>query len=205
MPSFMSPRGLLLIGDGLGDRPCPELEGLTPLEAASTPTLDRLAREGECGLMDPIAPGIRGGSDTGHLSILGYDPLVCYTGRGPFEAMGIGLDVRGGDLSFRCNFATVDDRMVVLDRRAGRITEGTRELAAAIDEPQFEDVTCLFKESIAHRAALVMRGPGLGVEVSDVDPHVEGVPIHTAEPLDPRRRSEREVGARAKRFRTALL
>jgi 2,3-bisphosphoglycerate-independent phosphoglycerate mutase len=185
MPSFMNPRGLLLIADGLGDRPVPELGGLTPLEAASTPTLDRLAREGECGLMDPIAPGVRGGSDTGHLSILGYDPLVHYTGRGPFEAMGIGLDVRGGDLSFRCNFATVDDRMVVLDRRAGRITEGTRELAAALDAPQFEDVQCFFKESIAHRAALVLRGPGLGVRLSDVDPHAEGVPIHTAEPLDP--------------------
>jgi 2,3-bisphosphoglycerate-independent phosphoglycerate mutase len=185
MPSFMNPRGLLLIGDGLGDRPVPEFDGLTPLEAANTPVLDRLAREGECGLMDPIAPGIRGGSDTGHLSILGYDPLVHYTGRGPFEAMGIGLDVRGGDLSFRCNFATVDDRMVVVDRRAGRITEGTRELAAALDGMQIEGVTCLFKESVAHRAALVLRGPGLGARLSDVDPHADGVPIHTAEPLDP--------------------
>ena len=82
--------GLLLIADSLGDRHVPELEGKTPLEAARTPTLDRLAAEGECGLMDPIAPGIRGGSDTGHLAILGYDPYTHYPGRGPFEAMGIG-------------------------------------------------------------------------------------------------------------------
>lgn len=185
MASLKTPRGLLLIGDGLGDRPCPELSGKTPLEAASTPTLDRLAREGECGLMDPIAPGIRGGSDTGHLSILGYDPFRYYTGRGPFEAMGIGLDVRGGDLSFRCNFSTVDDGMVVRDRRAGRITEGTAALAAALDGMQIEDVTCYFKESIAHRAALVLRGPGLGAGVSDVDPHAEGEVIHEAHAVDP--------------------
>jgi 2,3-bisphosphoglycerate-independent phosphoglycerate mutase len=185
MPDFRSPRGLLLIGDGLGDRLCPELGGRTPLEAAATSTLDRLAREGECGMMDPIAPGIRGGSDTGHLSILGYDPLQYYTGRGPFEAMGIGLDVRGGDLSFRCNFATVDDSRIVRDRRAGRITEGTPELAAALDGMRIEDVTCLFKESVAHRAALVLRGPGLGPHVSDVDPHAEGVAVHEAHATDP--------------------
>jgi len=185
MASLMNPRGLLLIGDGLGDRPCPELEGQTPLEAANTPTLDRLAREGECGMMDPIAPGIRGGSDTGHLSILGYDPFQYYTGRGPFEAMGIGLDVRGGDLSFRCNFSTVDDSLVVRDRRAGRITEGTAALAAALDGMQIEEVTCRFKESVAHRAALVLRGPGLGASVTDVDPHAEGVPVPEARALDP--------------------
>jgi 2,3-bisphosphoglycerate-independent phosphoglycerate mutase len=185
MASLMNPRGLLLIGDGLGDRPCPELEGKTPLEAAATPNLDRLAREGECGLMDPIAPGIRGGSDTGHLSILGYDPFQYYTGRGPFEAMGIGLDVRGGDLSFRCNFSTVDDGLVVRDRRAGRITEGTAELAAALDGMRIEDVTAHFKESVAHRAALVLRGPGLGANVTDVDPHAEGERIHEAYASDP--------------------
>jgi 2,3-bisphosphoglycerate-independent phosphoglycerate mutase len=185
MASLRTPRGLLLIGDGLGDRPCPELEGQTPLEAANTPTLDRLAREGECGMMDPIAPGIRGGSDTGHLSILGYDPFQYYTGRGPFEAMGIGLDVRGGNLSFRCNFSTVDDSMTVRDRRAGRITEGTAALAAALDGMKIEDVSCLFKESIAHRAALVLRGPGLGASVTDVDPHEEGMPVHEARAVDP--------------------
>lgn len=185
MPPFMNPRGLLLIADGLGDRPCPELEGRTPLEAARTPTLDRLAREGECGLLDPIAPGIRGGSDTGHLSLLGYDPFKTYSGRGPFEAAGIGLEVKGGDLSFRCNFATADENLVVRDRRAGRISEGTRELARALDGMQIEDVTCFFKESVAHRAALVLRGPGLGAEVTDVDPHQEGVAVHEARPKDP--------------------
>lgn len=171
---------LLLIADGLGDRAVPELGYKTPLEAANTPTLDRLAAEGETGLLDPIGPGIRGGSDTGHLAILGYDPYKYYPGRGPFEALGIGMDVQRGDLAFRCNFSTVDDDLIVLDRRAGRITEGTEELAAALNGLQIEDVTCYFRESIAHRAALVMRGPGLGANVSDVDPHAEGVKVWDA-------------------------
>lgn len=171
---------LLLIADGLGDRAVPELGYQTPLEAANTPTLDRLAAEGETGLLDPIAAGIRGGSDTGHLSILGYDPYKYYPGRGPFEALGIGMDVQRGDLAFRCNFSTVDDELIVRDRRAGRITEGTADLAKALDGLQIEDVTCYFRESIAHRAALVMRGPGLGANVSDVDPHAEGVKVWDA-------------------------
>lgn len=176
---------LLLIGDGLGDRRVPELDGKTPLEAAHTPTLDRLAAEGESGFMDPIGPGIRGGSDTGHLAILGYDPYKYYPGRGPFEALGIGMEVQPGDLAFRCNFTTVDENLVVLDRRAGRITEGTAELAAALNGIQIEDVTFFFKESIAHRAALVMRGPNLGADVSDTDPHAEGVKIWDAKGGDP--------------------
>src|SRR5688500_11757205 len=104
MASASTYPALLLIGDGLGDRAVPDFGGKTPLEAADTPTLDRPAAEGESGLMDPIAPGIRGGSDTGHLAILGYDPYRYYTGRGPFEALGIGMDVQRGDLAFRCNF-----------------------------------------------------------------------------------------------------
>ncbi|MCC2672683.1 MAG: 2,3-bisphosphoglycerate-independent phosphoglycerate mutase [Armatimonadetes bacterium] len=176
---------LLLIGDGLGDRAVPELGGKTPLEAANTPTLDRLAAECESGLMDPIGAGIRGGSDTGHLAILGYDPYKYYPGRGPFEALGIGMDVQRGDLAFRCNFSTVDADLTVLDRRAGRINEGTTELAAAVNGLQIEDVTCFFKESIAHRAALVLRGPGLGHQVTDVDPHADGVRVWEARAENP--------------------
>jgi len=179
------PKAILLIGDGLGDRPVPELGNKTPLEVADKPTLDRLATEGECGLMDPIAPGVRAGSDTSHLAILGYDPYKHYTGRGPFEAAGIGMDVKQGDVAFRCNFTTVDSNMVVIDRRAGRITEGTDQLAAVVNGMQIEDVVCLFKESVAHRSALVLRGPGLGANITDTDPHVVCEKVHQAEPVDP--------------------
>jgi 2,3-bisphosphoglycerate-independent phosphoglycerate mutase len=169
----------------------PELDGRTPLEAADTPTLDRVAAAGECGQMDPIGPGIRAGSDTSHLSILGYDPFQVYTGRGPFEALGIGMAVERGDVCFRCNFASIEGDLgraatgefagaQVADRRAQRIAEGTHELAAAVDGMTIEDVTCYVKESVEHRAALVVRGPGLGPQVSDVDPHEEGSPPHAA-------------------------
>lgn len=178
-------KAILLIGDGMADRPVPKLGARTPLEAADNDNMNTLALQGECGLMDPIAPGIRAGSDTSHLAILGYDPFTTYTGRGPFEAAGIGMDVRKGDIAFRCNFATVDEDMVVLDRRAGRIEEGTHELAAAVHGMQIEDVTCYFKESVAHRGALVLRGPGLGAGVTDTDPHETGAKVHEARPTDP--------------------
>lgn len=179
------PKAILLIGDGLGDRPVAELGSKTPLEAAVKPKIDQLAAEGECGIMDPIAPGVRAGSDTSHLALLGYDPYTYYTGRGPFEAAGIGMEVKQGDIAFRCNFTTMNDDMLVTDRRAGRISEGTDQLAAAINGMQIEDVTCLFKESVAHRCALVLRGPGLGADITDTDPHVENAKVHESHAIDP--------------------
>lgn len=177
-------KGLLLIFDGMGDRPVPELGGKTPLEAASTPNLDRMAREGVNGIMDPIAPGIRPGSDTSHLAYLGADPYEYYTGRGPIEAAGIGLDVRPGDVAFRCNFATVDDKMVVVDRRAGRIMEGTDRLAELLNGMEIEGVKVILKRSVAHRAALILRGEGLGCKVSDIDPHEPGEELRQARASD---------------------
>ena len=165
--------GVLIIGDGMGDRPIPELGDRTPLEAADTPNLDRLAGLGACGLMNSVGVGIRSGSDTSHLALLGYDPYKYYTGRGPYECAGIDMDVRGGDVCFRCNFSTVNADMVVLDRRAGRIERGTDQLAQAVNM-EIEGVQCIVKESVAHRAGLILRGEGLGHRVTDVDPHGEG-------------------------------
>jgi 2,3-bisphosphoglycerate-independent phosphoglycerate mutase len=196
-------KAVILIGDGLADRPVPELDGRTPLEAADTPTLDSIAAAGECGQMDPIAPGIRAGSDTSHLSILGYDPHQVYTGRGPFEALGVEADVLGGDICFRCNYATIEGELslspqgelvgaTVTDRRAGRIAKGTEELAAAVDGTVIEGIRFHVKASVEHRAALVLRGPGLGPKVSDVDPHDDDMPLRTA-------RGEDEASARTAR------
>lgn len=184
-------KAVIIIGDGLADRPVPELDGRTPLEAADTPNLDAVASDGECGQMDPIGPGVRAGSDTSHLAILGYDPFTVYTGRGPFEALGIGMEVAGGDICFRGNFASLQGDLeltedggfsgaIVVDRRAQRISQGTRELAEAVDGIVIDDVTCYVKESVEHRAGLVLRGPGLGSAVSDIDPHEEGQPPHAA-------------------------
>ena len=174
---------LILLCDGVADRPVEELDGKTPLEAARTPNFDHLARRGENGILDPVAPGVRPGSDTAHLALLGYDPYEYYTGRGPFEALGVGMDVRPGDVAFRCNFATVEERdgeLFVTDRRAGRITEGTAELVSPLNGVELDGVTCFIKESTAHRAALVLRGDGLGAAVSDADPHEEGAAVGRA-------------------------
>jgi 2,3-bisphosphoglycerate-independent phosphoglycerate mutase len=175
---------LLIIFDGLGDRPLTELGHKTPLEAAPKPNLDWFAANGINGLLDPIAPGIRPGSDTSHLALFGYDPMKVYTGRGPFEAAGAGIELQKGDVAFRCNFATVDDKLTLTDRRAGRIREGTAELAEALDGLKLGRVKVVFRAGTEHRAALVLRGKGLSPKVTDTDPHEEGDRIITSEPLE---------------------
>ncbi len=171
----MDDRIIILIFDGIGDRPVKELDGKTPLEAANTPNLDKYSEEGINGIMDTIAPGVVPGSDTGHLALLGYDPYKVYTGRGPFEASGIGMKLKSGEVAFRCNFGTIEDKIVV-DRRAGRIKKGTDSLAEAINEMDF-DIDFVFQESVEHRAVLLFKDPSLGPFVSDVDPHEEGLPL----------------------------
>lgn len=178
-------KGILLIADGLGDRPIAELGGKTPLEAANIPNINKFAAEGICGQLDTIGVGIRAGSDTAHISLLGYDPYTYYTGRGPFEAAGIGMDVKKGDIAFRCNFSTVDDNLVITDRRAGRINSGTQQLAAAVNGMMIGDIQVLFKESVAHRGALILRGKNLGADITDTDPHHEHAGVLTAKAIDP--------------------
>jgi 2,3-bisphosphoglycerate-independent phosphoglycerate mutase len=168
---------LLVILDGISDRPCQELKGLTPLQAARKPNLDRVAREGICGIMDPIAPGIRPGSDTSHLNLLGYPPEKYYTGRGPLEALGTGIRMEPGMIGFRCNYATLDDQGRVIDRRAGRIHK-TDELSRAITEKvdlSEMGVTFDIRSGAGHRAALAFSGDCLGACVSSNDPKKEGV------------------------------
>ncbi len=168
---------LFIVLDGISDRPCPELGGTTPLAAARTPVLDKLAAEGICGIMDTIAPGIRPGSDTAHLALLGYDPHTYYTGRGPLECEGSGIHMEPGMIGFRCNYATVSREGIVLDRRAGRIHD-TAALSKAIQDGvdlSESGVEFTFRSGAGHRAALALKGEGLGHCVSSNDPKVEGV------------------------------
>ncbi|MEM2874965.1 MAG: 2,3-bisphosphoglycerate-independent phosphoglycerate mutase [Candidatus Hadarchaeales archaeon] len=174
---------LLLICDGMSDRPVHELANKTPLEIANKPNMDWLAKHGICGQMDTIAPGVPPGSDTAHLAILGYDPYEVYTGRGPFEAAGAGIDLKPGDVAFRANYATVDRNMVITDRRAGRI-QGTEPLAEAINrEVKLSGAKFVFKSTVGHRATLVLKGEGLSHEVSDTDPHDVGKKPLPAKPV----------------------
>lgn len=178
---------VFVVLDGLGDRPLKELGGKTPLEAAKTPTFDRLAAEGQSALMNVIGPGITPGSDTAHLALFGYDPLADYPGRGPLEAFGAGLATKPGDVAFRSNFATVDSDMVVLDRRAGRAftPEEQAELQTALDGIEIDGVKVRFIATVEHRGALVLEGEGLYAEISDADPHETGKKILTVRALKP--------------------
>jgi 2,3-bisphosphoglycerate-independent phosphoglycerate mutase len=168
---------VLLVLDGISDRPCPDLGGKTPLQTAKTPFLDQVAKEGISGIMDTIAPGVRPGSDTAHLALLGYPPEDYYTGRGPLEAEGTGIHMEPGMIGFRCNYATLDPQGLITDRRAGRIHD-TGDLSKAIQEGvdlSKTGVSFVLRSGAGHRAALALRGDGLGYCVSSNDPKREGV------------------------------
>lgn len=181
-------KALLFVADGMADRPIKELGWKTPLEAANKPALDRLAKIGICGIVDPISPGIPPGSDASTLALLGYDAVKVYSGRGALEAIGSGVKVLPGDVAFRCNFATVDKRLIVLDRRAGRIpNEDAGKLAESLRKARLkysDDVEFFFKNTVQHRGALVIRGPRLSTCVSDTDPEVTGKRVLEMKPLD---------------------
>lgn len=182
---------LLVICDGMGDRPSKYFKGKTALQATKHKNLDLLAKNGSAGIMDTIAPGIRPGSDTAHLALLGHDPYKVYTGRGPFEATGIGMDLREGDVAVRCNFGTVKNGTIV-DRRAGREAFGLDELGKALNV-KIGDTEMLFKHAVGHRGALIIRGTGLSDKIGDTDPHEEGKQIKTSVALEPEAKKTAEV------------
>lgn len=183
----MKKQALLLIADGMGDLPNPQLDGKTPLEYAHTPNMAYLASQGLFGNVHPVQAGVPVGTDVGHLAIFGYDPYEVYTGRGPIEAYGAGIDMQPGDIAFRGNFATVDDEFTVLDRRAERINIGTHELAEAVDGIRLSNGTQVIARALsAHRVAVVLRGDGLSEKVTTSDPGTakEGCKVVHSTPLD---------------------
>ena len=195
----MKKKILMIVCDGVSDRPCRQFGNKTPLQAARKPAMDAIARSGVSGTIDVISPGVVPGSDTAHLALFGYDPYSAYTGRGPIEAAGAGISLKKGDVAFRCNFATVDDGMTVVDRRAGRIREGTDALAEAIDGMDLEGVKVIFRAGSEHRAVLVLRGDGLDHRVSEVDPHSEGAVLESKALVPEAERTARLLNAFVKR------
>ncbi len=183
-------RALVVIMDGVGDRPIKELGWKTPLQVANKPNLDKVAEMGATGLYDPIAPGIRPGTDTGHLAIFGYDPFKYYPGRGPLEAIGTGIEIKPGDVALRANLATVKEeggKLIVVDRRAGRIrgedAEGlVKYLAQHLKE--IDGVKVFIAHGTEHRVSIVLRGDDLCPYISDTDPGTakEGWPVKEAKP-----------------------
>ena len=171
---------VLLVLDGLGGLPS-HRNGATELETARSPNLDRLAREGICGLHQPVAPGVTPGSGPAHLALFGYDPLRYEVGRGVLSALGIGFDLRPGDVAARGNFCTLDEDGLVSDRRAGRIdSETNRRLCERLRGIEIEGAE-LFVETVKeYRLLMVLRGESLSPEIADTDPQDTG-----SAPLEP--------------------
>jgi 2,3-bisphosphoglycerate-independent phosphoglycerate mutase len=167
---------VLLVMDGLGGLPR-DSDGKTELEAAATPHLDRLAKEGVLGMTVPLGAGLTPGSGPAHLALFGYDPIARPVGRGVLESIGVGLEVRPGDVAARGNFCTIDAQGRITDRRAGRI-QG--DLAAPITERlaeiQIEGAQVTVRHVREHRFALVLRGNDLDPGLEDTDPQATGVP-----------------------------
>jgi 2,3-bisphosphoglycerate-independent phosphoglycerate mutase len=170
-------RIVLLVLDGLGGLPDPDT-GLTELEAADTPNLDRLAQRAALGLQRPVGHGITPGSGPGHLALFGYDPVRYNIGRGVLSALGVGFDVQPGDIAIRLNFATIDAAGLVTDRRAGRPSDAenvrlVEKLQQNVAAPG--GIRVFFASEKEHRAVLVLRGRQLSAALADTDPQNEGV------------------------------
>ncbi|KAL0685712.1 hypothetical protein Bca4012_052560 [Brassica carinata] len=175
--------------DGLGDVSIPRLGYKTPLQAANIPNLDAIASAGINGLMDPVEVGLGCGSDTAHLSLIGYDPRVYYRGRGAFESMGAGLAMSPGDIAFKSNFATLDESSgVVVSRRADRhFEEEGPILCAALDGmklPSFPEYEVRVRYATEHRCGVVVKGPKLSGNISGTDPLKDNRLLLEAKPLD---------------------
>ena len=179
---------VLVVLDGIGGLPRPET-GKSEMETARLPHLDALAARGACGLIRHVAPGITPGSGPGHLGLFGYDPLFYQVGRGVLEALGIEFDLRPGDVAARGNFCTIDDRGLITDRRAGRIsTDLCIRLTDRLRGIRLPGVEMFVEPVKDYRFVLVLRGPGLSGRLSETDPQVLGKPPLPVRALDPEAR-----------------
>lgn len=175
---------VILVMDGLGGLPHPET-GLTELESARRPNLDRIAGESICGLTHAILAGVTPGSGPAHLAIFGYDPLNYDIERGVLSALGIGLPLGKDDVAARVNFCTIENG-IITDRRAGRIsTEKNAELCELLSSIPLDGVEYTIQPEREHRAALVFRGPGLSDKLTDSDPQRTGLSPLPVKPSEP--------------------
>ena len=170
---------LYIVLDGLGDLAVKQLGNKTPLEAALTPNMDRLAQKGKTGIVYPVGRGIAPESDIAVISLLGYDAHKYYTGRGPLESFAEGLTINNGDAAFRVNFATVGaDQRTIQDRRVGRNLASEEAVALAKEinsKVTLSSATFEFKSTIGHRGILVIRGmhQKLSGWITNTDPAYE--------------------------------
>ena len=178
---------ILFVIDGVGGLPHPET-GLTELETADTPNLDKLVARGVTGMTMPIAPGVTPGSGVAHLALFGYDPFKYAIGRGAVAAYGVGSDMNEGDVAVRINFAGYSSAGAVLDRRAGRLpTEKNEKLCQLLRGISLPGVKFVMETVLDYRSVVIFKGEGLHANLSDSDPQATGEDVFPREvkALDP--------------------
>ncbi|MCR3921829.1 MAG: cofactor-independent phosphoglycerate mutase [Firmicutes bacterium] len=154
---------VVVLGDGMADYPLDALGGRTPLQVAAKPHIDALAKKSLLGLVKTVPSGLAPGSDTANLAVLGYDPLIYYNGRSPFEAISMGVPLQQGDITFRCNFVTLsvednyEDR-VMLDHSADEISSTEARLLLADIDKELQTEKMHFFPGVSYRHLLVWQG-----------------------------------------------
>ena len=162
---------IVMLGDGMADYSVEALGGKTPLEVAKKPNIDRLARGGRLGMVKTVPDGLKPGSDVANLSAMGYDPLKCYTGRSPLEAVSIGIQMDDTDVAFRCNLVTLSDdaeyaEKTMVDYSSGEITTAeAAELIRAVDEA-FRTDEILFYPGISYRHCMIWHQGPVGLNLT---------------------------------------
>ena len=160
---------IIILGDGMADEPCEALGGLTPLEAADTPALDRLAALGKTGLLHTVPEGFQPGSEIAHLSLLGYNLPDVFEGRGTLEAASMGIDIAPGEMAMRCNLVCITPDGILKNHSAGHIsTEEGAELMAYLNE-KLGGGRASFHPGVSYRHVL---------KIKDGDKRIECTPPH---------------------------
>lgn len=152
---------IIVLGDGMADEPLEELGSRTPLEYAKTPVMDSLSKQSEIGMVHTIPDGMKPGSDTANLSVLGYDPAIYYSGRSPLEALSIGVPMKDSDIAIRCNIVTISEDDVpfeektIIDHSADEISTKDCEVLLEAVKSQMESDTYQFYVGTSYRHCLI--------------------------------------------------
>ena len=178
---------VVILGDGMADEPIEALDGRTPLEAAKTPTMDQLAKDAEIGLLKTIPDGMKPGSDTANLAVLGYDPKEYYTGRSPLEALSIGVPMEDTDVALRCNLVTLTEEEPyeekrILDHSSSEISTEDADVLLDAVKKELQSENYQFYTGTSYRHCMIWKN-GTVVELTPPHDHLTEV-IHPYLPQD---------------------
>jgi 2,3-bisphosphoglycerate-independent phosphoglycerate mutase len=167
---------IILVGDGMGDFPLPELDNKTPLEAAHTPAMDMLCRNGELFQLKTIPYGMAPGSDVANLSLMGYQPLEFYTGRAPLEAASMGIELSDSQTAYRCNLVTLekgpDNSLVMVDFSAGHISSAESKILMDTLQQELGSEQLHFYPGISYRHLMVSNNSLSGLQTEPPHDHI---------------------------------